>query len=133
MISALALSVSIAVNADATETLESVGYPDGRILTSAQLPVSNVADCWQVKGHLGNVRVLHCLNSGGYLPVFEVNDYLPFGGRIQNASQPAFSLNRYHYAGKEEHDNFVVCDNLNNLTLTANDFGARFLTPFYGY
>ena len=133
MIISLALGVSIAVNADATETLESVGYPDGRILTSAQLPVSNVADCWQVKGHLGNVRVVHCLNSGGNLPVFEVNDYLPFGDRIQNASLQQFSLNRYRYAGKEEHNNFVVCDNLNNLALTVNDFGARFLTPFYGY
>ena len=130
MIISLALSVSIAVNADATETLERVGYPDGRILTSTQLPVSSVADCWQVKDHLGNVRVMHCLNSGGNLPVFEVNDYLPFGGRIQNASQPHFSLNRYRYANKEEHNNFVVCDNLNNLTLTANDFDARFFIPF---
>ena len=112
-------------------SLESVAYPDGRILRSPQIPIGD-ADCWQVKDHLGNVRVLHCLNSGGYMPVFEVNDYLPFGGRIQNASQPAFSLNRYRYAGKEEHDNFVVCDNLNNLSLTANDFGARFLTPFLG-
>jgi RHS repeat-associated protein len=132
LISALALSVSIAVNADATETLESVGYPDGRILTSAQLPVSNVADCWQVKDHLGNVRVLFCLNSEGYMPVLEVNDYLPFGSRIQDSSLSAFSLNRYRYAGKEEHDNFIVCDNLNNLALSANDFGARFQTPFLG-
>ncbi len=130
MISALALSVSIAVNADATETLESVGYPDGRILTSAQLPVSNVADCWQVKDHLGNVRVLFCLNSEGYMPVLEVNDYLPFGSRIQNASQPAFSLNRYRYAGKEEHNGFAACDGLTTTSLPAIDFGARFFIPF---
>ena len=118
-------------NGGGSGSLESVVYPDGRILRSPQIPIGD-ADCWQVKDHLGNVRVLHCLNSGGYLPVFEVNDYLPFGGRIQDSSQPVFSLNRYRYAGKEEHDNFVVCDNLNNLAQTANDFGARFLTPFLG-
>ena len=119
--------------ADATETLESVGYPDGRILTSAQLPVSNVADCWQVKDHLGNVRVLFCLNPGGYMPVLEVNDYLPFGSRIQDSSLSAFSLNRYRYAGKEEHNGFAACDGLTTTSLPAIDFGARFLTPFLGF
>ena len=113
--------------------LESVGYPDGRILTSAQLPVSNVADCWQVKDHLGNVRVLFCLNPGGYMPVLEVNDYLPFGSRIQDSSLSAFSLNRYRYAGKEEHNGFAACDGLTTTSLPAIDFGARFLTPFLGF
>lgn len=119
-------------NDSITIWLESVAYPDGRIHSAPQIPINGYADCWYIKDHLGNVRVVHCLNSGGNLPVFEVNDYLPFGGRIQNVSQPQFSLNRYRYAGKEEHNNFVVCDNLNNLALTANDFGARFLTPFLG-
>lgn len=113
-------------------TLESVAYQDGRILSSPEIPISGDADCWHVKDHLGNIRVLYCLNSGGYMPVFEINDYLPFGGRIQNSSQPSFPLNHYRYAGKEEINNFVVCNNLSNLTLTANDFGARFLTSFFG-
>ncbi len=119
-------------NDSITIWLESVAYPDGRIHSAPQIPINEYADCWYIKDYLGNVRILHCLNSGGNLPVFEINDYLPFGDRIQNVSQPAFSLNRYRYAGKEEYENFAICNTLSNLALTANDFGARFLTPFLG-
>ena len=119
-------------NDSITIWLESVAYPDGRIHSAPQIPINGYADCWYIKDRLGNVRVVHCLNSGGNLPVFEVNDYLPFGGRIPNASQPAFSLNRYRYAGKEEHNGFAACDGLTTTSLPAIDFGARFLTPFLG-
>lgn len=111
-------------------SLESVAYPDGRIYFTPDIPVNGYADCWFAKDHLGNVRVVHCLNSEGLLPVFEVNDYFPFGGSIQDSSQPAFYHNRHRYAGKEEHDGFAVCGDLTGQSLTANDFGARFLTPF---
>ncbi len=119
-------------NDSITLWLESVAYPDGRIHSAPDIPVNGYADCWFAKDHLGNVRVVHCLNSEGLLPVFEVNDYLPFGGRIQDSSQPAFSLNRYRYAGKEEHNGFAVCGDTTGHSLTADDFGARFYTPFLG-
>ncbi len=112
--------------------LDSVRYPDGQIFCGPQVPTNSDADCWYIKDHLGNIRAVYCLNSEGSMPVIEVNDYLPFGGRIRNNASPQFSANRFRYAGKEEYDDFAVTESLTNAGITANDFGARYLISFLG-
>lgn len=112
--------------------LDSVSYPDGQIFCGPQVPTNSDADCWHVKDHLGNIRAVYCLNSEGSMPVFEVNDYLPFGGRIRNNADKQFSVNRFRYAGKEEYDNFAVTESRNDTGIAANDFGARYLISFLG-
>ncbi len=107
-----------------SETLESVGYDEGRLIaTYPSSTTTQFIDTWHVKDYLGSVRVILDITndtsavSHPSLAIIEQNDYLPFGMRVESANMAYDLDNRYRYNGKEEQ----VIGNLNLI-----DYGARF-------
>ena len=118
-----------AVSADGSETLESVGWDEGRMIVGSDGTVGQ--DQWFVRDHLGNVRSVVDLSapegSTAETALVEQSDYLPFGTRIAVTSGSGASDNRYRYAGKEE-QRFGTGSS--PMDLEHLDFGARFYDPF---
>ena len=100
--------------------LESVGIPEGRVYCS-DTPDGELWECWDVKDYLGNVRAV--VRSDNGFPI-EINDYLPYGTRLEEYNPPyQVGNNRWHYAGKELQD-FGGYDEADLL-----DFGSRYYSP----
>ena len=118
-----------AVSADGSETLESVGWDEGRIIIGSDGTAGQ--DQWFVRDHLGNVRSVVDLSapdgSTAETALVEQSDYLPFGTRIAVTTGTGTSDNRYRYAGKEE-QRFGTGPS--PMDLEHLDFGARFYDPF---
>ena len=118
-----------AVSADGSETLESVGWDEGRMIVGSDGTVGQ--DQWFVRDHLGNVRSVIDLSapegSTAETALVEQSDYLPFGTRIAVTGGSGASDNRYRYAGKEE-QRFGTGPS--PMDLEHLDFGARFYDPF---
>ena len=111
------------VSARNVVTLESVGIPEGRVYCS-DTPDERNWECWDIKDYLGNVRAVVRSDNGS--PI-EINDYLPYGTRINEYQVPyQVGHNRWHYAGKELQD-FGGYDEANLI-----DFGARYYSPGIG-
>ena len=108
------------VSAQNVVTLESVGIPEGRVYCS-DTPDGELWECWDVKDYLGNVRAV--VRSDNGFPI-EINDYLPYGTRLEEYNPPyQVGNNRWHYAGKELQD-FGGYDEADLL-----DFGSRYYSP----
>lgn len=77
------------VKTGSTFNLESIATDEGRIAIGAG---SAIQDQWHVKDHLGNVRSVVWINApsgtGISARILEQNDYLPFGTKAVNGSQP---------------------------------------------
>ena len=108
------------VSASGAVILEFVGIPDGRVYCS-DTPDGELWECWDVKDYLGNVRAV--VRSDNGFPI-EINDYLPYGTRLEEYNPPyQVGNNRWHYAGKELQD-FGGYDEADLL-----DFGSRYYSP----
>jgi len=119
---------------DGAERLSSVAWSDGRTeyvyapslvedgdeVLEGPEELLEIDDLWYVPDHLGNVRAMVNMSSGG--TVVEQNDYLPFGTRLANPAFEQYS-NRYRLGGKEE-------QRFGGLDLALSDFGARFYDTF---
>lgn len=106
-----------------TFSLESIAADEGRIVMDG----TSVRDRWHVKDHLGNVRSVVWINApsgtGISARILEQNDYLLFGTKAVNGSQPGLSTNRYRYAGKEE-------QRFGSFNSQLLDFGSRCYDAF---
>ena len=108
------------VSASGVVVLESVCIPDGRVYCS-DTPDERKWECWDIKDYLGNVRAVVRSDNGS--PI-EINDYLPYGTRLEEYNPPyPVGNNRWRYAGKELQD-FGGYDEADLL-----DFGSRYYSP----
>jgi RHS repeat-associated protein len=105
-------------------TLKYIMIPEGRITNSG----SNTSPVWDweydLKDHLGNVRVVISPKSTpGYSNVLQETNYFPFGMRMSELSTINGTDNKYLYNGKELQTDFG---------LDWYDYGARFYDPAIG-
>ena len=109
----------------ATEKLESIVHDEGRFLAlsaSAGATTTQFIDTWHIRDHLGSIRTVLDITrdtsevSDPTIAIFEQNDYLPFGMRIDIDSLAYDQSNRYRYNGKEEQTTFGT---------PYSDYGAR--------
>lgn len=106
------------VNPSGSITLQSVSHPEGRIYCS-DTPDGEPWDCWNATDHLGNIRQV--LLAGSAMPI-EINDYFPFGQKIEEYSSYFKDSRRWGYAGKE----YQVFGDYDSSLI---DFGARYYSP----
>ena len=107
-------------------TLQSVATPEGRVMVNED---GSLVNLWYAKDYLGSVRSVVSLS--GTPQILEQNDYLPFGMRIDNPSQPTLASSRWRYAGKEEQASLVGggCDLLDFGFRSYDPWAARWTTP----
>lgn len=108
-----------------TSSLKYILTPEGRILNVG----TDLAPVWKLeydlKDHLGNVRVVVTPHATpGYATLLQENNYYPFGMRMSEiCTNSASCKNQYKYNGKELQTDFG---------LNWYDYGARFYDPALG-
>ncbi len=108
-----------------TSSLKYILTPEGRILNVG----TDLAPVWKLeydlKDHLGNVRVVVTPHATpGYATLLQENNYYPFGMRMSEiCTNSASCKNQYKYNGKELQPDFG---------LNWYDYGARFYDPSLG-
>ena len=80
---------------NATGSLESVSFGDGRIVKNAD--DNSYLTNYHITDHLGSVRVILDASGG----IQEQNDYYAFGGKHSNENYEASTTNRFQFNGKE--------------------------------
>ncbi len=102
------------------EVLSIIGFSEGRIVRT---PEDRFVLHYDLKDHLGNVRMT--LSSGANnVPVVEQEDhYYPFGLKMDSLSYSSGTQNKYTYNGKELVDEFG---------LNWYHYGARYYDPQIG-
>lgn len=108
-----------------TSSLKYILTPEGRILNVG----TDLAPVWKLeydlKDHLGNVRVVVTPHATpGYATLLQENNYYPFGMRMSEiCTNSASCKNQYKYNGKELQTDFG---------LNWYDYGARMYDPAIG-
>jgi RHS repeat-associated protein len=104
-----------------TSSLKYIITPEGRILNTG----TDSSPIWKweynLKDHLGNVRVvLTPSTTAGYATVLQEDNYFPFGMKMSQLSTSITTTNDYLYNGKQLQTSFG---------LNWYDYGARFYDP----
>ncbi len=98
--------------------------PEGRIVNSGDDYSPSLSWEYDLKDHLGNVRVVVSpAAQAGYANVLQQTHYYPFGMRMSEISTSTGTSNRYLYNGKELQTDFG---------LNWYDYGARMYDPSLG-
>ena len=107
-----------------TSFMKYIMTPEGRIVNSGDDYSPSLSWEYDLKDHLGNVRVVVSpAAQAGYANVLQQTHYYPFGMRMSEISTSSGTGNRYLYNGKELQDDFG---------LNWYDYGARFYDPALG-
>jgi RHS repeat-associated protein len=107
-----------------TSFIKYIMTPEGRIVNSGDDYSPSLSWEYDLKDHLGNVRVVVSpAAQAGYANVLQQTHYYPFGMRMSEISTSTGTSNRYLYNGKELQTDFG---------LNWYDYGARFYDPSLG-